>query len=214
MLNFLSPEWLGQPCPNHQKSKPVPVKIRLKYRFNQKNCIWLLQNATMILFRGPQLQGRTAELPVLQRKLIKHDFWLWSHMSRQISPQESHTEREASSNYGKVVEALALLLGICAWYPPKKQQAVGNLQPSLPLRLKPVQASRTAKRGRLSKLLTWSFMRRAEWYEAAVQRWPLDNSPHSVHHQPGCTECDENVNLTRFGNLCSFTLAAIIKQQR
>lgn len=50
-----------------------------------------------------------------------------------------HAERKASSNYGKVVKAFALLLGIGAWYPPEKQQAVGNLRPPLPLRLKPVR---------------------------------------------------------------------------
>lgn len=56
-----------------------------------------------------------------------------------------HAERKASSNYGKVVKALALLLGICAWYPPKKQQAVGNLCPPLPHRLKPVRRAGLTK---------------------------------------------------------------------
>lgn len=47
-------------------------------------------------------------------------------------------ERQASSNYGKVVRVSALLLGICVWYPPGEQQAVGNLRPPLPLGPKPV----------------------------------------------------------------------------
>lgn len=37
----------------------------------------------------------------------------------------------------KVVKAPALPLGIRVWYPPGKQQAVGNLRPPLPLRRKP-----------------------------------------------------------------------------
>lgn len=53
---------------------------------------------------------------------------------RQRDPR---AECKAPSNYGKVVKAPALPLGICVWYPPGKQQAVGNLRPPLPLRRKP-----------------------------------------------------------------------------
>ena len=93
-----------------------------------------------------------------------------------------HAKCKASSNYGKVVKALALLLGICAWYPPEKQQAVGNLCPPLPLRIKPCVTARphkdSAKQRCLYESLPESFTGTAEWYEAADQRW--SRSPHSV----------------------------------
>ncbi|CAB1434790.1 unnamed protein product, partial [Pleuronectes platessa] len=57
---------------------------------------------------------------------------------RTFQCKNPHAKCKASSNYGKVVKALVLLLGICAWYPPEKQHAVGNLCPPLPLRIKPV----------------------------------------------------------------------------
>lgn len=66
---------------------------------------------------------------------------LWVVITRHVRFQRKnlHAECKASSNYGKVVKALALLLGICTWYPSEKQQAVGNLRPPLPVRLKPVR---------------------------------------------------------------------------
>lgn len=94
---------------------------------------------------------------------------------------------KASSNYGKVVKALALLLGICVWYPPDKQQAVGNLRPPLPLRPKPV------RRPGLTNCLqnrnvSLNYLQAHSWKECSgtrlLHRGGFHNCPHSVHPQP------------------------------
>lgn len=114
--------------------------------------------------------------------------------------RDPHAECEAPSNYGKVVKAPALPLGICVWYPPGKQQAVRNLRPPLPLRRKP--AWRANCRPNTDIPSHYSQAHRHDWQTCAKLLnsgtffFSFYNCPHSVHHQQGGAG-----NWTRKGHL-------------
>lgn len=123
---------------------------------------------------------------------------------------ESHAEHKAASNYGKVVKALACLLGICAWYPSEKQQAVGNLRPPLPLRLKPVRrAGLTHCLGNEDVLVDYSQNHSRGWQNGKrlLSRGGFLIMVHVLIQtttRPG-NEYVEKIKVTWFSNLCGFT---------
>lgn len=111
-----------------------------------------------------------------------------THVTLDFQRKNPHAECKASSNYGKVVKALALLLGICAWYPSERQQAVGNLRPPLPLGLKPVRCAgltNCLRNGGVSSNYSWNHSWEQQNGRKLLNRGGFDNRPHSVHHQPG-----------------------------
>lgn len=99
--------------------------------------------------------------------------------------QIPHVGCRASSNYGKVVKALALPLGICVWYPPDQQQAVGNLRPPLPLGPKPAQRAGLTEKRAISSNYSRAHSRASSSGAKLLNRGGFLNCPHSVQHQPG-----------------------------
>ena len=132
--------------------------------------------------------GNYVFAPCVARQINETRLWVViTHVTLHFNARiPTLSECKASSNYGKVVKALALLLGICAWYPPEKQQAVLNLRPPRPLRLKPVRRAgltNCLRNGGVS--LNYSQNHSWQQQNAMRLRCFLDNCPHSVHHQPG-----------------------------
>lgn len=181
------------------------VKFRLKNDLNClifdynirtqlcKNLPFSCTNATkwpiLVVFLLMRLQGMMSTRSSSQTEINWTRLWVViTHVTLDFGARIHTLSTRLHLIMEKVVKASLLLLGICVWYPPGKQQAVGNLRPPLPLRRKPVWRHRprklSAKHRRPFRLLAET-LPRDQHKAAELWRFPFHNCPHSVHHRPG-----------------------------